>query len=84
MARGLGRSYGDAALNGGGQVLGLRKLDRFLAFDEATDLKWEGRTRLPQHPNALKFAAFWNASPLGNETLTSSSGVVPCGTVART
>src|SRR5471032_705997 len=29
-----------------------------IAFDEATDLKWEGRTRLPQHPNALKFAAF--------------------------
>jgi L-serine dehydratase len=29
-----------------------------VAFDEATDLKWEGRTRLPQHPNALKFAAF--------------------------
>jgi FAD/FMN-containing dehydrogenase len=36
VARGLGRSYGDAALNGGGQVLGLRKLDRYLAFDEAT------------------------------------------------
>ena len=29
-----------------------------MAFDEATDLLWEGRTRLPQHPNALKFAAF--------------------------
>jgi FAD/FMN-containing dehydrogenase len=33
IARGLGRSYGDAALNGGGQVLGLRRLDRYLAFD---------------------------------------------------
>ncbi|MGH6966948.1 MAG: L-serine ammonia-lyase [Phenylobacterium sp.] len=31
---------------------------REIAFDEASDLKWEGRTRLPQHPNALKFAAF--------------------------
>jgi L-serine dehydratase len=31
---------------------------REIAFDEGTDLKWEGRTRLPQHPNALKFAAF--------------------------
>ena len=31
---------------------------REIAFDEATDLKWEGRTRLPQHPNALKFTAF--------------------------
>jgi L-serine dehydratase len=31
---------------------------RDIAFDEATDLLWEGRTRLPQHPNALKFTAF--------------------------
>jgi len=36
VPRGLGRSYGDAALNGGGQVLGLRRVDRYLAFDEAT------------------------------------------------
>jgi len=29
-----------------------------VAFDEARDLLWEGRTRLPQHPNALRFTAF--------------------------
>ena len=28
-----------------------------IAFDEARDIVWEGRTRLPQHPNALKFLA---------------------------
>jgi len=31
---------------------------RDIAFDEASDLLWEGRTRLPQHPNGLKFTAF--------------------------
>ncbi len=36
LARGLGRSYGDAALNTGKRVLGLRRLDRFLSFDAKT------------------------------------------------
>lgn len=34
IARGLGRSYGDAALNDGKQVLGTRRMDRILSFDE--------------------------------------------------
>jgi L-serine dehydratase len=32
--------------------------DHEIGFDEAGDILWEGRTRLPQHPNALKFRAF--------------------------
>ncbi len=36
IARGLGRSYGDAAINGGGQVLGMTRVDRYLAFDAQT------------------------------------------------
>ena len=34
---------------GGGPAIG---------FDEATDIVWAGRERLPQHPNALTFTAF--------------------------
>jgi decaprenylphospho-beta-D-ribofuranose 2-oxidase len=36
IARGLGRSYGDCALNVNGQVIGTTRMDRFLAFDVAT------------------------------------------------
>ena len=49
IARGLGRSYGDAALNGGGQVLGVRRLDRYLGFDAATGvLRCEAGVSLEQ------------------------------------
>ncbi|HYP77972.1 MAG TPA: FAD-binding oxidoreductase [Polyangiaceae bacterium] len=32
--RGLGRSYGDAALNSGGRVLGMTSFNRYLSFDD--------------------------------------------------
>ncbi len=38
LARGLGRSYGDAALNGGHSVLLMERLNRLLAFDEVSGL----------------------------------------------
>ena len=37
VARGLGRSYGDAAQNAGGTALDLRKLDKILSVDGASD-----------------------------------------------
>ena len=36
IARGLGRSYGDAALNAGAGVVGLERLNRMLSFDPVT------------------------------------------------
>ena len=36
LARGLGRSYGDSALNAGGGLVAMDGLDRFVAFDDTT------------------------------------------------
>lgn len=38
LARGQGRSYGDAALNSGGHVILTERLNRFLEFDKTTGL----------------------------------------------
>ncbi|MGZ6037936.1 MAG: L-serine ammonia-lyase [Phenylobacterium sp.] len=48
---------------------------REIAFDEANDLLWEGRTRLPPHPNALRFTAFAaDGATLGERTYFSIGG----------
>jgi L-serine dehydratase len=48
---------------------------REIAFDAARDLVWAGRTRLPQHPNALKFAAFdAEGAPVAERTYFSIGG----------
>ena len=47
IARGLGRSYGDCAINANGQVIGTTNMDHLLAFDELTGvLTCEGGTSL--------------------------------------
>jgi len=47
---------------------------RGIGFDEPRDLLWEGRTRLPQHPNGLKFIAFDAAGGLIAERTYFSIG----------
>ena len=48
---------------------------RDIAFDEAADIVWAGRERLPQHPNALRFTAFDAAgAPLAQRTYFSIGG----------
>jgi L-serine dehydratase len=47
---------------------------REIGFDEARDLLWEGRTRLPQHPNALRFAAYDEQGLLLSERVYFSIG----------
>ncbi len=38
IARGMGRSYGDAAINAGGGVIAQERMNRFLAFDPETGI----------------------------------------------
>ncbi|HWA63156.1 MAG TPA: L-serine ammonia-lyase [Caulobacteraceae bacterium] len=59
------RSSGELRLGG----------DRRIAFDEARDLEWAGRERLPHHPNALTFRAFDDAgAPIAERTWYSVGG----------
>jgi L-serine dehydratase len=45
-----------------------------IIFDPARDIVWEGRTRMPQHPNGLRFAAFDAAGAVLAERLYFSIG----------
>jgi L-serine dehydratase len=46
-----------------------------IAYDEAADLIWAGRERLPEHPNALTFVAFdGEAQELARRTYFSVGG----------
>jgi L-serine dehydratase len=47
---------------------------REIAFDESRDILWEGRTRQPQHPNALRFIAYDGDGLLLGERLYFSIG----------
>jgi L-serine dehydratase len=45
-----------------------------IVFDEARDILWQGRTRVPQHPNALVFRAFAGEALLAERLYFSVGG----------
>ncbi|PZQ59496.1 MAG: L-serine ammonia-lyase [Phenylobacterium zucineum] len=74
--------YASLALTGHGALEAIRasgtlKLGgaREIGFDETRDILWEGRQRLPEHPNALRFEAFdADGALLGARTYFSIGG----------
>ncbi len=71
IARGLGRSYGDPALNADGVVLDLTDLDRFVSFDEATaTLTCEAGVSLAQILEAFVPRGFFPAITPGTKHVT--------------
>lgn len=71
IARGLGRSYGDPALNSGGQVVDLTRLDRFLGFDEETaTLRCEAGVSLSRIIGAFGPRGFFPAITPGTRYVT--------------
>jgi L-serine dehydratase len=67
---------GDAALE---QLAATRRLRLGLggpeiAFEPERDILWEGFTRLPRHPNAIRFSAFADAGEAVSRTYYSTGG----------
>ena len=71
IPRGLGRSYGDPAINEGGQVVDMTRLDRYLAFDEATGiLRCEAGVSLAQIIRDFAPRGFFPAVTPGTKFVT--------------
>jgi len=63
-----------AALRAGGRMRLGGEAGPEIAFDETSDVVWAGRERLPQHPNAMRFAAFAGETVLAGRTYFSVGG----------
>jgi len=76
IARGLGRSYGDAAVNGAGGVVNLLKLNRLLAFDDETGvLECEGGVPLADIINFALPRGFFPAVTPGTRFVTVGGAI---------
>jgi decaprenylphospho-beta-D-ribofuranose 2-oxidase len=76
IARGAGRSYGDAALNGGGAVVSHLRLNRLLAFDPATGvLECEAGTLVGDVVDALLPRGFFPPVTPGTRFVTIGGAI---------
>lgn len=76
IARGLGRSYGDPAVNDQGVVLDLTRLDRFLAFDDQAGLlTCEAGTSLAQIIETFAPRGFFPAITPGTKFVTVGGSI---------
>lgn len=63
-----------AALRAGGRMRLGGPSGPEIAFDEAVDIVWAGRERLPQHPNAMTFTAFAGDAVVAERSYFSVGG----------
>ncbi len=78
IARGLGRSYGDASLNSGAGVIGLERLNRMLSFDPATAiLECEAGVSLAEIVDTFLPRGFFPAVTPGTKFVTVG-GAIAC------
>jgi decaprenylphospho-beta-D-ribofuranose 2-oxidase len=76
IARGLGRSYGDAAVNAGGGVLLDTRLDRMLSFDAASGiLECEGGTSIAEILEVFLPRGFFPAVTPGTKYVTVGGAI---------
>jgi decaprenylphospho-beta-D-ribofuranose 2-oxidase len=69
IARGLGRSYNNAAQNDGGLVISTTRLNRVLSFDPAAgEVSCEAGVGLEQSRASVRSSTRWTASATGTRS----------------
>jgi len=76
IARGMGRSYGDAAINDNGYTVLLERFDRFLSFDDKTgELNLESGVTLDEIINTFAHRGWFPAVVPGTKFVTVGGAI---------